>query len=85
MSIVLNFAVWLQTPTNPDDKEELDFMFDEELEDAPLDVCGRKNTFTDWYVSDVAIAKLSLFMAFTKVLKIFLSTQQKNQCFKLDS
>ena len=38
----------LQTPTNPDDKEELDFMFDEELEDAPLDVCGRKNTFTDW-------------------------------------
>lgn len=33
-----------------DDKEELDFMFDEEIEDAPLDICGRKNTFTDWYV-----------------------------------
>lgn len=37
-----------QTPQKTDDKEELDFMFDEELEDAPLDVCGRKNTFTDW-------------------------------------
>ena len=38
-----------------DDKEELDFMFDEELEDAPLDICGRKNTFTDWYVVGITL------------------------------
>jgi len=30
-----------------EEKEELDFMFDEEMDEIEV---GRKNTFTEWYV-----------------------------------
>ena len=47
MTTVLNqFYLWLQGKDGGDQQEELDFMFDEEIEQ--FEGIGRKNNFSEW-------------------------------------